>query len=176
MQCGLRPTSDCPRKRNFTPIRRIVACNQVEHRGFARPVGTDDAHDAALLHGEGDVIDRHKTAKGLGHAGKIQQIAHDAPLPPSGFASVPSSGPFSADPPAGHVSAAPERREAKKPLTSYRRGAGQGCPGVLMIIMIIRARPNTSMRACAKSRNISGRPNTRKAPENHAGKTASRPG
>lgn len=41
MVCGFMPLMDCPANR-MSPVRDVVARDQVEHRGLARAVGADE--------------------------------------------------------------------------------------------------------------------------------------
>jgi hypothetical protein len=48
-----------PVDQNATGARPVHACDDVEKRGFARPVGPDEGHDLARVDGEGDAIQRN---------------------------------------------------------------------------------------------------------------------
>ena len=44
-------------------LRRVEPPQAVEERGLARPVGPDQSHDLARVHGEGDAVEGHDTAE-----------------------------------------------------------------------------------------------------------------
>ena len=54
------------------------ARDAVEDRGLARPVGTDEAHHAALLHREGQLVDGDQATEDLADLMQLQQ-AHARP-------------------------------------------------------------------------------------------------
>ena len=56
--------------------RRKVAGDHVHGGGFARAVGPEQAVDAAVLHREADVIDRHMRAVALGQVADFDQSIH----------------------------------------------------------------------------------------------------
>ena len=56
----------------------VVARDAVEDRGLARPVGADEAHHAALLHREGQLVDGDQATEDLADLMQLQQ-AHARP-------------------------------------------------------------------------------------------------
>jgi len=50
--------------------------DQIEHRGFARTVGTDDEKDFPCIHLEGDALHRPQAAKALGYIPKFKNWVH----------------------------------------------------------------------------------------------------
>ena len=96
-------------------IGRIITGDQVEHRGFARAVGADDAHNAAFLHGEGYVVHGHQAAESFGDVFQAEQGVH-APSPTfvALVVCAPRSGRVA---PCGSTSS-PAARRARKARTS----------------------------------------------------------
>ncbi len=61
-----------------SPVGAVIAGDEVEDGGLARPVRADEPDDGPLLHVEGDFVYGRQSAEGLGNALKLQQ-AHGAP-------------------------------------------------------------------------------------------------
>ena len=66
MRCAGMPAMACPAKPDAAGIRTQHARNQIERRGLAGAVGTEQADDLAGLHREVDGIDRDQPAEGAG--------------------------------------------------------------------------------------------------------------
>ena len=70
MRCAGMPAMSLPGKPDAAGIRTQHAGDQIERRGLAGAVGTEQADDLAALHREVDVIDRDQPAEGAGQAGR----------------------------------------------------------------------------------------------------------
>ena len=60
-------------QQHLARVRRLKAREQIEERGLARAVGTDDADQLARAHLEGDVVVGHEPAEALRHPAHVQQ-------------------------------------------------------------------------------------------------------
>jgi hypothetical protein len=56
-----------PFELNRTGRRRIGSCNDVEERGFTRPVGPNQPKDLTFFKSERDVVERPQTAEIFGN-------------------------------------------------------------------------------------------------------------
>ena len=79
---GWQPLDRLAFKRDRTGGRCEVPRDEVEQRGLARPVCTDDAEELAGLHRERQIIDRLDPAKELAEPGNFKHCRHAPPRVP----------------------------------------------------------------------------------------------
>ena len=60
-------------------VGREHAGDDVEQRGLAGAIGTDDREDSALRHAEADIVDREQAAEALAQPGDLEQRRHCFP-------------------------------------------------------------------------------------------------
>ena len=65
---------------NVPPLWHIVAGDAVEDCGLACTVGTDEAHNGALVHGKGHFVQGHESTKDLGDGCNFKKAHSDFSL------------------------------------------------------------------------------------------------
>jgi hypothetical protein len=79
--CRMHVTDVLPEVEHPPGVRRVKPGHQVEHRGLAGAVGTDDAHRFVLIHAKGKLVDGNHAAEALPEVVNFERLHSVVSIP-----------------------------------------------------------------------------------------------